>query len=75
MKELNICLKNEKDALDMVTTLSTYPADIDLCRGSIVIDAKSILGVLGLGVRNITKLLIHMDEPDELVSKLKKYAC
>lgn len=75
MKELNICLKDERDALEMVNMISAYPADIDMCRGNMVFDAKSILGVLGLGVRNITKILIHMDEAEELLSKLKKYAC
>lgn len=74
MSELNICLKNEKDALEMVNIISAYPADVDMCRGTIVIDAKSILGVLGLGVRSKTKLRIHMDEPGELLTKLEKYA-
>ncbi len=50
MKILEVVLNTEKDAVDFVSEMTRCSEDIDLSYGHFVVDAKSILGVLGLGV-------------------------
>ena len=61
------------DAIKLVNTLAKYPCDIDMVLGRYIIDAKSILGVLGLGTGKKVKLSIHMDEAQELLHELTAY--
>lgn len=75
MTEIMIFLKTERDAVELIGILSKYPCDIDMVLGRYVIDAKSILGVLGLGVGKKTKLRIHMEEADPLIQELVMYRC
>ncbi len=50
MTEMMIFLITEHDAVELIGILSKYSFDIDMVLGRYVIDAKSILGVLGLGI-------------------------
>ena len=51
-----------------------YEFDIDVRRGRIVVDAKSLLGIMHLGLNNILELKMHSEECGELQAKLEKYA-
>lgn len=59
MIEKYIFLKTEQDAVRLNGIVTKYPYDIDMVHGKYVVDAKSILGVLGVGVGNKTKLCQH----------------
>ena len=43
MREMNLTFRNPDEVLDFVKTVEQYPFDMDLCRGSVVVDAKSWL--------------------------------
>ena len=73
MKEIEIILKTEMEALELVNLLVKYPCDVDMVSGRYAIDAKSILGVLGLGKK--VKLVIHADDAKELLQQLSPYLC
>ena len=49
MREMNLTFRNPDEVLDFVKTVEQYPFDMDLCRGSVVVDAKSLLGIMNLG--------------------------
>ena len=51
MKNMNIYLNTPEDAINFVSTVSKVPYEADLSYGHCMVDAKSILGVLGRGMR------------------------
>lgn len=57
----NIRFNSIKEAVDFVNAASRQPYDVDLSRGIYNVDAKSILGVLALGLGNIIRMEIHAD--------------
>ena len=48
--ELKVMLKNEKDVEEFVKAASVCPEAIDLKSGSVYLDAKSLLGVMSMGM-------------------------
>lgn len=51
MNDINIKLKDTKDATNLVNICTEYNEDIDAINGSIIVDAKSIIGVTSMGVK------------------------
>lgn len=49
---------------NLVLAVSALPCDVDLQSGSFVVDAKSILGVLGLPKKDTGTLQVHSDDPN-----------
>ena len=49
-----------------MNTASRQPYSVDLSRGIYNVDAKSILGVLALGLGQTIRMEIHADENDHL---------
>lgn len=60
----NIRFNSVAEAVDFVNTASRQPYNVDLSRGIYNVDAKSILGVLALGLGQIIRMDIHADEKD-----------
>lgn len=73
MIEVMIFLKTEQDAVGLTGIVSKYPYDIDLVLGRYVIDAKSILGILGMGIGKKSKLCINAEDADALIQELSPY--
>lgn len=73
MDKMHVLLSSQEDAVKFVSTVSKYPFDVDLGEGDCVIDAKSILGVLSVGVGRMMRIQIHTEHPEELCSELKAY--
>ena len=42
-----------------VNQVEQYPQDVDVCCGSCMVDGKSILGILSLGIRKKLNVVIH----------------
>lgn len=73
MKILEVVLNTEKDAVDFVSEMTRCSEDIDLSYGHFVVDAKSILGVLGLGVGKKVRLSVYSDDTKVLEENIKRY--
>ena len=74
MNEMKITFKNPVDILEFVKTVSKYEFDRDIRKGRVVVDAKSLLGVMHLGLNNEMALQMYSDECEELQKKIAKYA-
>ena len=74
MSEMKITFKNTEEILDFVNTVSKYDFDMDLKKGRIVVDAKSLLGIMHLGINNIIELQVYGDDCEELKQEISKYA-
>ena len=53
MSEMLVSFKNPEEILNFVNTVAKYPYDMDMKRGRFVVDAKSILGIMNLGLNNV----------------------
>lgn len=53
MKERKIRLQSVEDAKKFVTLTTEFDFDVDLYDNSIVVDAKSIIGVLSMDLRHV----------------------
>lgn len=73
MSEINVTFKNPNEVLDFVNKVVKYPFDMDLSRGSIVVDAKSLLGIMNLGFNQIVNLKVYAEECEELCQDIEKY--
>ncbi len=73
MSEINVTFKNPNEVLDFVNKVVKYPFDMDLSRGSIVVDAKSLLGIMNLGFNQIVNLKVYSEECEELCQDIEKY--
>lgn len=73
MNELRVSFRNPSDVLDFVSKVEKYPFHMDLSRGSIVVDAKSLLGIINLGFNQEASLKVYADECGELRQDIKKY--
>ena len=67
-----ILLNSEQDVAEFIKVTSRYPHDLDVKAGSYEVDAKSLLGVLGIALQRQAELKIHADSLEGL-EKISKY--
>lgn len=73
MSELNITFRTLNDVADFVTIAEKYPYNMDLSIGSVVIDAKSLIGIMNLGLNQVINMKVHADEWSDLHQEIEKY--
>lgn len=73
MKLLNIMFKNPEEILEFIKKVERYPYPMDLKCGSIMIDAKSLIGLLDLGCNRMLTLIVYADECEELCCDINKF--
>ena len=66
--------KNPEEIVAFVNTVSKYDFDMDMRKGRAVVDAKSLLGIMHLGLNNVIELQMYSDQCEELQKELEKYA-
>lgn len=74
MGEMKLTFKTPEEIYEFVNTVSKYEFDVDVRRGRVVVDAKSLLGIMHLGLNSVLDLKIHSGDYEELQTKLVKYA-
>ena len=70
---LEVMLNSEKDAVDFVSKITAFPEHVDLGYGHYSVDAKSILGVLGIGVGKKVRLSVYSDDTKTLEESIRGY--
>ncbi len=74
MGKMKLMFKTPNEIVEFVNTVSKYEFDVDVRRGRVVVDAKSLLGIMHLGLNSTLELKVHSDHCMELQSELAKYA-
>ena len=74
MNEMKITFKSPDEILEFVNTVSKYEFDMDMKKGRLVVDAKSILGIMNLGLNKVIQLTMYTDDCADLQEKISKYA-
>ncbi len=72
MKEFIIKLETIANVQDFVKAISVLDNDFDICSGRYVVDAKSILGIFGLDLKNELTLKVY-DCTDEAETAIKPF--
>lgn len=70
---MTITFKSPEDIVEFVKTVSRYEYDMDMRKGRVVVDAKSVLGIMHLGVDSEILFQIHSDNCEDLQNELRKY--
>ncbi len=73
MKKLRIKLNSANDVEEFVKIASGFDFDIDLVSGTVYLDAKSLLGVLSMGLKRELNV-ITMVEDQQFASAIKKFS-
>ena len=73
MSEMKITFKHPDEILDFVNTVSKYEFDMDMKKGHVVVDAKSLLGIMHLGINNEIALQMYTDDCEELCREIAKF--
>lgn len=75
MKSIRVRFEQAKDIVDFVKTASRYNYDIDVRCGSVVVDAKSLVGVMAVASRRVVEVVAHTEECGELLAKVPGPRC
>lgn len=70
---LNVALKNKDEVKEFVGKASMLPFDVNLGHGNTLVDAKSLMGVLCLGMNRMLKLEANTDDEDCLKNTMEKF--
>ena len=73
MKTVHVLLDSIDKVKGFVNTISTCEGDFDLTSSRYVIDAKSVMGWFSLDLSSELRLMIHSEECNEMLEKLKNY--
>ena len=73
MKKYPIRLNSIDEVTAFVKAVNQYDCDMDLCKGSTVIDAKSFLGILTICPDNDLELIIHDNDHKEILDSLSSF--
>lgn len=74
MSGMKLTFKTPDEIAEFVNMVSRYEFDVDVRRGRIVVDAKSLLGIMHLGLNNTLELDVHSDNCEKLQTELAKFA-
>lgn len=73
MSKITIMFESPEDIQQFLNIIEGYPYDMDLIRGSVIVDAKSILGIMNLGIQNKITLNVHADSCHDLEKDIKQF--
>ncbi|WP_349945154.1 HPr family phosphocarrier protein [Lacrimispora sp. BS-2] len=73
MKRYPIRLGNIDEVTAFVKAVSQYDCDMDLCKGSVVIDAKSFLGLMTICPDAGLELIIYDNDHEEILDSLSDF--
>ena len=73
MIKMKIVFKNMEDINKFVHIVRAYNYDMDLERGKFVVDAKSLLGIINLGLCTQITLTVHAESCEDLTTEIEQY--
>ena len=73
MSQRTIIFSSPEDVLNFVRTVEKYPYDMDLESGRAVVDAKSLLGLMNLGLNKEIELKVYDENCHDLFDEISEY--
>ena len=69
MSEVKVMFNTLEDIRKYLRALDSFNGDLDLQYESQIVDGKSLLGILSLGIGKLLNLKLHYGNPDELIDR------
>lgn len=73
MRRRTVMFSNPDEVMNFVKTVEKYPYDMDVKRGKSIVDAKSLMGLLNLGLNRKIELRVYEEECQELFHNIEQY--
>jgi phosphotransferase system HPr-like phosphotransfer protein len=73
MSELSIMIPDREAVGDFVALTSKLPYEMDLVQGSKIVDAKSVLGIIYMGLGKVLNLKVRTENLADAKVSLKDY--
>lgn len=73
MVSKKIVIKNENELLKFVRIVKQYPYFVGVSMEPCTMDAKSILGMLGLGFNRVMRMDIYSEKADDLLEAVGRF--
>ena len=72
MNCFNVTFRNPDEILSFLNTVEKYDIAMDMIRGRLTINAKSLLGLMNLGLNNVAELRVYGDA-NQLRQEISRY--
>ena len=72
MNCFNVTFRNPEEILSFLNTVEKYDITMDMKRGRLIVDAKSLLGLMNLGLYNVAELRVYGDV-SQLRQEISRY--
>ncbi len=72
MNCFNVTFRNPDEILSFLNTVEKYDIAMDMIRGRLTINAKSLLGLMNLGLNNVAELRVYGDA-GQLRQEISRY--
>lgn len=73
MNSFNVTFRNPEEILNFLSIVEKYDIAMDMIRGRLIVDAKSLLGLMNLGLNNVAELRVYGDDCNQLRQEISKY--
>lgn len=73
MNCFNVSFSSPEEILSFLNTVEKYDIAMDMTRGRLTIDAKSLLGLMNLGLNNVAELRVYGEDCDQLKQEISRY--
>lgn len=71
--EYTVIFKTVEEMKKFVNEAGKIDADMDMKKGRVIVDAKSLLGVIGMGINQFMTLSVHKGNVLEIESFITPY--
>lgn len=72
MISYSVCLRDSDNVKKFVSIVDKLNYDVDLLDGSVVVDAKSLIGVMTMDLSEKLELRLHTDNEDKALKEQLK---
>lgn len=73
MRKKTVTFRKIDDMLDFIKKVENYPFDMDMKSGRFTVDAKSLFGILNLGLEKKIELKVYDEDCDALFEDIAPY--
>ena len=73
MRKRTVIFRKVEDMLDFVKKVENYPYNMDMKSGRFTVDAKSLFGLLNLGLERKFELKVYDENCDALFDDIAPY--
>lgn len=75
MVSRKVILRNQKEIMEFISLVERYPYSVDISTDHSTMNAKSLLGMLAMGLNRVMRMDIYADNADDLLRDVNKFVC